>query len=133
METMHKIMDRPLYTHCAGHSLGGHVCGFVGKLLKAATTPKQPMFDRISAMDPAGPLFFNDVAYPFHNLNVTSASRLERFDAILVDVIHTDGNARYLGYIPQVMRRTTILLLSSKIVNNFFLLCMDIWELFLGP
>ena len=62
-----------------------------------------PTFDRISAMDPAGPLFFNDVPYPFNGLNVTSASRLDRTDAKMVDVIHTDGDARYLGYIPQVM------------------------------
>ena len=53
-------------------------------------------------MSPAGPLFFNDVPYPWNNLNVTSASRLNSTDALLVDVIHTDGDARYLGYIPQV-------------------------------
>ncbi len=66
------------------------------------TTSGYKVFDRISAMDPAGPLFFNDVPYPFHGLNVTSASRLNPEDAKVVDVIHTDGDARYLGYIPQV-------------------------------
>ena len=50
METMHEIVGRPLYTHCAGHSLGGHVCGLTGKLLKASRNT--PTFDRISAMDP---------------------------------------------------------------------------------
>ena len=70
-----------------------------GKLLQSR---EKFQFDRISAMDPAGPLFFNDVPYPWDYLNVTSASRLTRTDARLVDVIHTDGDARYLGYIPQV-------------------------------
>ena len=52
MEAMHGIVQQPLYTHCAGHSLGSHVCGLAGKLLKASGST--PMFDRISAMDPAG-------------------------------------------------------------------------------
>ena len=56
----------------------------------------------------AGPLFFNDVPYPWNDLNVTSASRLNQTDAHLVDVIHTDGDARYLGYIPQVSSKGCI-------------------------
>lgn len=98
MEALHEVVGRQVFTHCAGHSLGGHVCGFVGKHLKSSSVPP---FDRISAMDPAGPLFCNDVPYPFNHLNVTSASRLNHTDANFVDVIHTDGDARYLGYIPQ--------------------------------
>ena len=43
-------------------------------------------------MDPAGPLFFDDVPPPFNGYNCTSASRLNRTDAKFVDVIHTDGN-----------------------------------------
>ncbi len=32
MESLYATMaSQPLYVHCAGHSLGGHVCGFVGK------------------------------------------------------------------------------------------------------
>lgn len=96
---MHSVVGRELYVHCAGHSLGAHVCGLTGKLLQSSGTK---MFDRISAMDPAGPLFFNDVPYPWNGLNVSTSSRLNRTDAKLVDVIHTDGDARYLGYIPQV-------------------------------
>lgn len=98
MKNMHQEVGRELSVHCAGHSLGAHVCGLTGKLLRNSGLT----FDRISAMDPAGPLFFNDVPYPWNGLNVTSASRLNRSDAHLVDVIHTDGDARYLGYIPQV-------------------------------
>ena len=122
----HVVDDRRLFVHCAGHSLGAHVCALTGKLLKMSSTaseassessyeePALPPLDRISAMDPAGPLFFNDVPYPFNNLNVTSASRLNSSDARLVDVIHTDGDARYLGYIPQVR----LLLYSHRFVGK---------------
>ena len=48
-------------------------------------------------MDPAGPLFFNDVPAPFNGYNCTSASRLNRTDAKFVDVIHTDGNSYTLN------------------------------------
>ena len=96
---MHSTVQRPLITHCAGHSLGSHVCGLAGKLLKASKSA--PMFDRISAMDPAGPLFNNDIPYPYNNLHVTSDSRLSKNDAHLVDVIHTDGQPRFYGHVIQ--------------------------------
>ena len=34
MEAVHATVQRSLFTHCAGHSLGSHVCGLAGKLLK---------------------------------------------------------------------------------------------------
>ncbi len=42
----------PLRTHCIGHSLGAHICGFIGKEIK---------LKRITGLDPAGRLtiFFN--------------------------------------------------------------------------
>ena len=40
--------------HLAGHSLGAHICGYAAKWLKTRTTGKLP---RISALDPAGPMF----------------------------------------------------------------------------
>ena len=43
-------------------------------------------------MDPAGPLFFNDLPSPYSGLNCPSGARLNVSDADLVDVIHTDGN-----------------------------------------
>lgn len=62
----------PSNVHCIGHSLGAHVCGFAGKVMK---------LKRISGLDPAGPLFGSR----------EPRERLDKDDAELVDVIHTDG------------------------------------------
>ena len=87
MKSMHAAMDshsvipwvgKTFYTHCIGHSLGAHICGLTGKLMNEDSAV--PGWDRISGMDPAGPLFFNDVPYPFSGLNCTTASRLNITD-----------------------------------------------------
>ncbi|XP_015595234.1 probable phospholipase A1 magnifin isoform X2 [Cephus cinctus] len=59
-----------------GHSLGAHVCGFVGKHLQINQIGT---LGRITGLDPAGPLF--------RKLNWTE--RLDRSDATFVDIIHT--------------------------------------------
>jgi len=68
--------------HCIGHSLGAHVCGFAAKNYKQNGNK---IFYRISGLDPAGPLFTNDIT-----------QRLDRTDASLVDVYHTNNG--WLGF-----------------------------------
>lgn len=79
--------------HCIGHSLGAHICSFVGKNL-ARDPAAYFSLQRISGLDPAGPLFADDLPYPF-NMKIDSSARLDPSDADLVDVIHTDGKARF--------------------------------------
>ncbi|XP_012538313.1 lipase member H [Monomorium pharaonis] len=54
-----------------GHSLGAHIAGFVGKC-------NSFKISRITALDPANPIFYFPGCYLTHN------------DAMWVDVIHTD-------------------------------------------
>ena len=99
---MHKtVKSRKLYVHCIGHSLGGQACGLSGKQL----IQEGFKYDRISGMDPAGPLFCEDVPYPFDYKYIDPRARIGPNDADFVDVIHTDGGARYLQFIPQVIER----------------------------
>lgn len=61
-----------------GHSLGGQTAGFVGKKVSELVGEKVP---RIVGLDPAGPAFFNR----------PEEERLNKNDAKIVHVIHTDG------------------------------------------
>jgi len=85
-------LDLDTSLHCIGHSLGAHICGFLGKNLKNLTHYK---LRRISGLDPAGPLFAIDVPYPFNFIHISPEARLNKEDAGFVDVIHTDGRARF--------------------------------------
>ncbi|CAB3360980.1 Hypothetical predicted protein [Cloeon dipterum] len=67
-------------SHCIGHSLGAHVCGFSGKASSTGT------LGRVTGMDPALPLFSYD----------DPSTRLASTDASYVDVIHTC--AGWLGF-----------------------------------
>nr|XP_022910033.1 pancreatic triacylglycerol lipase [Onthophagus taurus] len=64
--------------HCIGHSLGAHMCGYIGYQLK-----KDFGFTmgRITGMDPAGP----------HFSNTQPPVRLDKSAAKYVDIIHTDA------------------------------------------
>jgi len=74
--------DIPLsQVHCVGHSLGGHMCGYIGRTLKASGKN----LGRISAMDPAGPNWTGE------------RDRLTKNDALFVDVIHTNGGIEPRG------------------------------------
>lgn len=64
-----------------GHSLGGQVAGSIGKQLLAE---KQTSVSKITALDPAGPLF-------------TDLNRLTENDADVVEVIHTNSLLGYFG------------------------------------
>jgi len=89
VKEMHQVVSsRKLYVHCIGHSLGAQTCGLSGKDL----IQDNLKYDRISGLDPAGPLFCTDVESHFFNYkDIDPRSRLERSDAHFVDVIHTDG------------------------------------------
>ncbi|KAH9492576.1 Pancreatic lipase- protein 2 [Bulinus truncatus] len=62
--------------HLIGHSLGAHLSGFVGHLFGPNT------IGRISGLDPAEPSF----------KQFTTTVKLDKDDALFVDVIHTDGS-----------------------------------------
>lgn len=65
--------------HVIGHSLGAHISGLAGSMVQWGR------LGRITGLDPAGPLFLND-----------PTRRLDKNDAMFVDVIHTCANL--LGY-----------------------------------
>ena len=74
--------------HCIGHSLGAHVCGFLGQAVKEDTKYDKPILERITGMDPAGPYFFHNFVDDFPNGQ--DGQRLDPTDASHVDIIHTD-------------------------------------------
>lgn len=70
--------------HLIGHSLGAHLNGQAGSILKRTYSLTLP---RITGLDPAEP-YFNDT---------NPVTRLDTSDATFVDVIHTD-DAPILGF-----------------------------------
>ncbi|CAL8104437.1 unnamed protein product [Orchesella dallaii] len=71
-----------------GHSLGAHVSGDVGKAVK---NTYGGLLARIAGLDPAGPLY---------HLQLVPSLRLDRNDASLVDIYHT--NRGVLGIIDDI-------------------------------
>ena len=70
----------PIKTFCVGHSLGAHVCGFMGR-------ESNVQLDKIIGMDPAGPIFEKN--FEFDRLNSGSAK--------MVEAIHTNTGGFGLG------------------------------------
>jgi len=95
-----KAFKRDIYFHCIGHSLGAHICGFGGKQL-LRLSHNTIKFNRITGLDPAGPIFCKHMEDPPTNPHlgppkgsqycIDSKYRLSDKDADIVDVIHTDG------------------------------------------
>lgn len=85
-------IDSNMYMHCVGHSLGAHLCGFAGKYFHKLSNQNYAL-DRISGLDPAGPVFCEEYSYTVASISncVAAQSRLSKTDAKIVDVIHTDG------------------------------------------
>ncbi|XP_019770072.1 lipase member H-A isoform X2 [Dendroctonus ponderosae] len=65
--------------HLVGHSLGSHLAAFIGKSYQSKFGEK---IGRITALDPAGPLWSHK--------DMTKQEKLCELDAHFVDVIHTD-------------------------------------------
>jgi len=63
--------------HLVGHSLGSHVSGWAGKTVLEAT--EKPVA-RITALDPAGPLFYTNLVF----------RSIDRTDASFIDAYHTN-------------------------------------------
>ena len=83
-----KDSDLHVKTYCIGHSLGSHVCGFFGKMMKRLTASDDYYLEKIIGLDPAGPLFH----YEDHEFDL----RLNKNDARIVEVFHT--NTLRLGF-----------------------------------
>jgi len=87
-ENIRKIKT-PMTTHCIGHSLGAHVCGFLGKTLHTMGAEK---LNRITGLDPAGPLFLDSkLTVGMTARSRSSSAHLAPEDAVFVDTIHTDS------------------------------------------
>jgi len=56
-----KFHKPKLYVYLVGHSLGSHVCGQAGSWLKAKSNGSF-VIDRIDGLDPAGPLFLDEIS-----------------------------------------------------------------------
>lgn len=79
---MMSLGAHPDAIHVIGFSLGAHVAGCAGQVVKN----RGRMLGRISGLDPASPLFRRQLLRE-------AAQKLDAGDARFVDVIHTDGGA----------------------------------------
>ncbi|CAG0896303.1 unnamed protein product [Cyprideis torosa] len=81
-------------TMCStGHSLGTVIAGFAGRWVNERTTGRLKV-GRMTGLDPAGPLFFEEESLEDslrEGIELTDDIRLDKTDAVFVDVIHTDS------------------------------------------
>lgn len=83
--------------HLVGHSLGGQMAGAIGNGVRERSS-QQITLERITALDPAGPLYYSLLhIIPILEKQISSTS------ARFVDVIHTDagffGQANACGHV----------------------------------
>jgi len=82
----------PSNVHIVGHSMGAHIAGVAGGLVKQQQS--QPV-NRITGLDPAGPLEFYDLP-----ANLTLTPQLNKNDAAWVDAMHTGRGLTSLTGVP---------------------------------
>lgn len=70
--------------HLVGFSLGAHIAAVAGRVVARSSPPTQ-LIGRITALDPASPLFKLDRLKD-------RTKKLDAGDALYVDVVHTDGS-----------------------------------------
>lgn len=75
-------IPRHVKVHLIGFSLGGQISGMAARLLKKRDNSRT--VDRISAIDPAGPIF----EYSLNMFTVDTTNTLRKTDAAFVDVVH---------------------------------------------
>lgn len=66
--------------HLVGFSVGSHIAGLLGRQIQEKSA-KNFVIKRITALDPAFPLFYPEIFY----------KPVSKDDAKFVDIIHTDG------------------------------------------
>ncbi|VVC24259.1 Hypothetical protein CINCED_3A001976 [Cinara cedri] len=76
-----KKIPEHVKVHLIGFSLGGQLAGIASRIMK---NHKLKTIDRISAIDPAGPLF----EYTLNLFTIDSTHTLRKTDAVFVDVVH---------------------------------------------
>ncbi|XP_050535223.1 lipoprotein lipase-like [Daktulosphaira vitifoliae] len=84
-EYINKYIPPTTYIYLVGHSLGAHISGIAARTVKRYSGR---VIDRISAIDPAGPIFEHS-AYGAYKVNTTHT--LRKTDAKFVDVIHASS------------------------------------------
>ncbi|XP_044754257.1 pancreatic lipase-related protein 2 isoform X1 [Coccinella septempunctata] len=88
--TAHLVAEVASYTkglnhvHCIGHSLGAHLCGYVGYTLQKEFNL---VLERITGLDPAEP----------HFAKSQPPVRLDKTAARYVDIVHSDASRFLLG------------------------------------
>jgi len=93
--------NKPADFHLSGHSLGAHVAGYAGKYYQQRHNGEK--LERITGCDPAGPMFQHTDDESVRQV------RLDRSDAKLVDVIHTNAGELDVLHLLDIVNRTDVI------------------------